>query len=136
MNYRGVGVVAPNEEEVEAALDIPTGALGNELNNAGRRLIAELECDAALITRGSQGMSLFQANGTTNHLPIYGTDQIADVTGAGDAVIAAFTTASVAGASMFEAARIANVAAGLAVMKRGTATVSATELRAALEAPA
>ena len=136
MNYRGVGVVAPNEEEVEAALDIPTGALGNELDNAGRRLIAELECDAALITRGSQGMSLFLANGTTNHLPIYGTDQIADVTGAGDAVIAAFTTASVAGASMFEAARIANVAAGLAVMKRGTATVPANELRAALEAPA
>jgi rfaE bifunctional protein kinase chain/domain len=136
MNYRGVNVVAPNEEEVEAALDIPAGALGNELDNAGRRLITELECEAALITRGSRGMSLFQANGTINHLPIYGTDQIADVTGAGDAVIAAFTTAHVAGASMFEAARIANVAAALAVMKRGTATVPANELRAALETPA
>jgi rfaE bifunctional protein kinase chain/domain len=136
MNYRGVNVVAPNEEEVEVALDIPAGALGNELDNAGRRLITELECEAALITRGSRGMSLFQANGTINHLPIYGTDQIADVTGAGDAVIAAFTTAHVAGASMFEAARIANVAAALAVMKRGTATVPANELRAALEAPA
>ena len=135
MNYRGVGVVAPNEEEVEAALNIPAGALDGELEEAGKRLIKELQCDAALITRGSRGMSLFQADGTIVHLPIHGTDQIADVTGAGDAVIATFTTASVVGASMLEAARIANVAAGLAVMKRGTATVPAEELRAALEAP-
>ena len=136
MDYRGVSVVTPNAEEVEAALDIPTGGLDHELDDAGKRLLAELACDAALITRGSRGMSLFQSDGTTAHLPIHGTDQIADVTGAGDAVIAAFTTASVVGASMLEAARIANVAAALAVMKRGTAVVPATELRAALQAPA
>jgi len=136
MAYRGVGVVTPNEDEVEAALDIPAGGLGDELDNAGGRLLAELACDAVLITRGSRGMSLFQADGTTTHLPIHGTDEIADVTGAGDAVIAAFTNASVVGASMLEAARIANVAAALAVMKRGTAAVPAAELRAALQAPA
>jgi len=136
MAYRGVGVVTPNEDEVEAALDIPAGGLGDELDDAGGRLLAELACDAVLITRGSRGMSLFQADGTTTHLPIHGTDEIADVTGAGDAVIAAFTVAAVVGASMLDAARIANVAAGLAVMKRGTAAVPATELRAALQAPA
>ena len=136
MKYRGVGVVTPNEEEVEAALDIAPGDLDNELDAAGERLLAELACDAALITRGSRGMSLFESGGTTSHLPIHGTDQIADVTGAGDAVIAAFTAASIVGASMLEAARIANVTAGLAVMKRGTAAVPAAELVAALDATA
>ena len=73
-----------------------------------------------------------EADGAATLLPIHGTEEIADVTGAGDAVIAAFTTARVVGASTLEAARIANVAAGLAVMKRGTATVPSGELRAAL----
>jgi bifunctional ADP-heptose synthase (sugar kinase/adenylyltransferase) len=86
-----------------------------------------------LVTRGSRGMALLERDGGTTFIPIFGTDEIADVTGAGDAVIATLTTALVVGATMLEAARLANVAAGLAVMKRGTATVPAEELRAALE---
>ncbi len=136
MQYRGVSVITPNEDEVEHALGIFPGELDDQLDDAGRRLLAELGCEAVLITRGSRGMALFEADGGGTLLPIHGTEEIADVTGAGDAVIAAFTTARVVGASTLEAARIANVTAGLAVMKRGTATVPASELRAALTGPA
>ncbi len=136
MQYRGVSVITPNEDEVEQALGLAPGSLDDQLDEAGPRLIGELGCEAVLITRGSRGMALFEADGSATLLPIHGTEEIADVTGAGDAVISAFTTARVVGASPLEAARIANVTAGLAVMKRGTATVPAAELRAALEGSA
>ena len=79
---------------------------------------------AVLITRGSRGMALFQPKQPTVHVPIFGSDEVADVTGAGDTVIATFGLALAAGASFYEAARLANYAGGLVVMKRGTATVS------------
>jgi bifunctional ADP-heptose synthase (sugar kinase/adenylyltransferase) len=77
-------------------------------------------------------MALFERNRQTVHIPIHGSDQIADVTGAGDTVIATMTLALAAGAGFEEAAHLANYAGGLVVMKRGTATVSAAELRAAI----
>jgi bifunctional ADP-heptose synthase (sugar kinase/adenylyltransferase) len=83
---------------------------------------------AVLITRGSRGMALFQPKQPTVHVPIYGSDEVTDVTGAGDTVIATFGLALAAGASFYEATRLANYAGGLVVMKRGTATVSAREL--------
>ncbi len=88
--------------------------------------------DAVLITRGSRGMALFEPGAPTVHIPIFGSDQIADVTGAGDTVMATMTLALAAGASFEDAARLANYAGGLVVMKRGTATVSADELRQAI----
>ena len=87
-----------------------------------------------LVTRGSQGMALLERDGATTFIPIHGTDEIADVTGAGDTVIATFTVALAAGAAPIEAATLANVAGGLVVMKRGTATVSPAELAQALGA--
>jgi len=78
-------------------------------------------------------MALFERDRATVHIPIFGSDEIADVTGAGDTVIATFTLALAAGASPYEAARLANYAGGLVVMKRGTATVSARELKDAIE---
>ncbi len=89
--------------------------------------------EAVLITRGSRGMALFEPNKPTIHIPIFGSDQIADVTGAGDTVMATITLALGAGATFEEAARLANYAGGLVVMKRGTATVTADELRHAVE---
>ncbi|MGH9202794.1 MAG: PfkB family carbohydrate kinase, partial [Vicinamibacterales bacterium] len=89
--------------------------------------------NAVLITRGSRGMALFQPDQPTVHIPIFGSDQIADVTGAGDTVMATMTLAIAAGATFEEAARLANYAGGLVVMKRGTATVSAQELRQAIQ---
>jgi bifunctional ADP-heptose synthase (sugar kinase/adenylyltransferase) len=87
---------------------------------------------AVIVTRGSRGMAVFEPGRPTLHVPIFGSDQIADVTGAGDTVMAALTLAMASGASVEEAARVANVAGGLVVMKRGTATVSAAELVRAL----
>jgi bifunctional ADP-heptose synthase (sugar kinase/adenylyltransferase) len=77
-------------------------------------------------------MALFEPDRATVHIPISGSDQIADVTGAGDTVIATMTLALAADASFLEAAHLANYAGGIVVMKRGTATVSANELRQAV----
>jgi bifunctional ADP-heptose synthase (sugar kinase/adenylyltransferase) len=104
------------------------------LERAGRTLLRRLRMDAVVITRGSRGLSLFEPKMPTLHIPIFGTDEIADVTGAGDTVMATMTLALAAGASFEEAARLANYAGGIVVMKRGTATVSADELRQAIAA--
>jgi bifunctional ADP-heptose synthase (sugar kinase/adenylyltransferase) len=77
-------------------------------------------------------MALFVRGGPTVHIPIFGSDAIVDVTGAGDTVVATLTLALAAGGSFESAARLANYAGGLVVMKRGTATVSAAELRRAV----
>jgi len=117
---------------VEAALGITIGNDGRRLESAGRMLLRRLRVKACLITRGSDGMALFEPGRPTLHVPIYGTDQVADVTGAGDTVIATFTLALAAGATPVEASLLANYAGGIVVMKRGTATVSAAELEAAV----
>jgi len=124
--------VTPNEPEVEAALGISIGNDRRRLESAGRTLLRRLGVKACLITRGSDGMALFEPGRPTFHVPIYGTDQVADVTGAGDTVIATFTLALAAGASPVEASLLANYAGGIVVMKRGTATVSGAELEAAI----
>ena len=122
----------PNESEVEHLLGIRIGDNLRILERAGRELLARTRSQAVLVTRGSRGMALFEGDRPTIHIPIFGSDQIADVTGAGDTVIATMTLALVVGASFYEAARLANYAGGLVVMKRGTATVSADELRQAI----
>ena len=130
--FQGLTACTPNESEVEAMLGVRIGDDRDALERAGRTLVRRLQAKAVLITRGSRGMALFEPGKPTDHIPIVGSDQAADVTGAGDTVIAAFTLALAAGATFPEAARLANVAAGLVVMKRGTATVGRDELSAAL----
>jgi rfaE bifunctional protein kinase chain/domain len=132
LRYRGMTAVTPNEPEVEAALGVTIGHDRAKLESAGREVLKALDCEAVLVTRGSHGMALFEKGRPTRHIPIYGTDQVADVTGAGDTVIATFTLALAAGASPFEASRLANYAGGVVVMKHATATVSPAELREAL----
>jgi D-glycero-beta-D-manno-heptose-7-phosphate kinase len=134
LKYRGVTACTPNESEVEQLLGITIGDDRRLLERAGRELLARLRAQAVLITRGGRGMALFTPEAPTSHIDIYGSDEIADVTGAGDTVIATLTLAVAAGATFYEAARLANYAGGLVVMKRGTATVSADELRAAVRA--
>jgi rfaE bifunctional protein kinase chain/domain len=136
LGFRGMTAVTPNEPEVEAALGITIGHDRRKLENAGRTLLRRLGVAAVLITRGSDGMALFEPGRPTLHIPIHGSDQVADVTGAGDTVIATFTLALAAGGTPAEASRLANYAGGIVVMKRGTATVSAPELRAAVAAEA
>ncbi len=132
LSFRGMTAVTPNEPEVEAALGVTIGHDRRRLEAAGRALLRRLRVPAVLITRGSDGMALFEPGQPTAHIPIHGTDQVADVTGAGDTVIATFTLALAAGASALEASLLANYAGGIVVMKRGTATVTAGELARAL----
>jgi D-glycero-beta-D-manno-heptose-7-phosphate kinase len=136
LDFKGLTACTPNESEVERALDIEINDDADVLEQAGRTLLRRTGMQAVLITRGSRGMALFQARQPTIHVPIFGSDEVADVTGAGDTVIATLTTALSAGASYDEAARLANYAGGLVVMKRGTATVSAQELKDAVGSPA
>jgi rfaE bifunctional protein kinase chain/domain len=131
-SFTGMTACTPNEAEVEAVLGIRINDDRALLEQAGRQLLKRLRCRAVLITRGSRGMALFEAGKATDHIPIVGSDEVADVTGAGDTVIATFAVALAAGASFGDAARLANYAGGLVVMKRGTATVSASELRDAV----
>lgn len=131
--FRGVTACTPNEAEVEALLGVTIGDDPVALEKAGRALLRKLQARAVLITRGSRGMALFEPGRPTDHIPIVGSDQIADVTGAGDTVIATFGLALASGATFGEAARLANHAGGLVVMKRGTATVSASELLGAVQ---
>ena len=132
LRYRGMTAVTPNEPEVEAALGMTIGHNRAKLESAGRTLLDTLKCQAVLVTRGSHGMALFEAGQPTVHIPIHGTDQVADVTGAGDTVIATFTLALASGATPREASLLANYAGGIVVMKHATATVSSSELVAAI----
>jgi rfaE bifunctional protein kinase chain/domain len=134
LHFKGMTAVTPNEPEVEAALGLTIGHDRKRLEGAGGTLLRRLGVTTVLITRGSDGMALFEKGEPARHIPIYGSDQVADVTGAGDTVIATFTLALAAGASPLEASLLANYAGGVVVMKRGTATVSALELRRAVEA--
>jgi rfaE bifunctional protein kinase chain/domain len=132
LSYSGLTACTPNESEVEQALGVRINDDARVLERAGRDILERTKMQAVLITRGSRGMALFVPREPTVHIPIFGSDEIADVTGAGDTVVATMTLALAAGATFELAARLANYAGGLVVMKRGTATVSASELRDAV----
>ncbi len=130
-DFSGLDGATPNEEEAEALLGSSINDDPDRLEEAGRRLRDLLGARFLLITRGSRGMSLFQDGGSA-HLPVHGTDQVADVTGAGDTVIGTFALALAAGAAPLEASLLANYAGGVVVMKMGTATLTPEELRHAV----
>lgn len=130
--YAGATSITPNITEIEAALSIQIGEDLAAVEEVGSRLLTEWSLEALLVTRGKLGMSLFVEDGVI-HIPIYGNDEIADVTGAGDTVTAAYTLALAAGGSFQQAAQLANYAAGLVVMKKGTSTVSPGELLDAVQ---
>jgi rfaE bifunctional protein kinase chain/domain len=131
--FAGLDGATPNEEEAETLLGSTINDDPDRLEEAGRRLRERLGARFLLITRGSRGMSLFQPR-VSAHLPVSGTDQVADVTGAGDTVIGTFALALATGADPLEAALLANYAGGVVVMKTGTATCSPEELRRAVAA--
>jgi rfaE bifunctional protein kinase chain/domain len=126
----------PNEAEIEAAHNAKIGGDAAKLDAFARRTMARLSLNALVATRGRHGMTVFERGRAPQPLAVFGSDQAVDVTGAGDTVIAAFTLALAAGASVLQAARIANYAGGIVVMKRGTATVMREELIAAIRSDA
>jgi len=127
VEFRGVSACTPNQEELEQALGLES-IPDEEIAQAGRLLLRRSANRAVLVTRGAKGMVLFQRRRPPLLIPAYGTDEVADVTGAGDTVIAAFTLALIAGADHADAARLANYAAGIVVTKAGTATMTRDEL--------
>ena len=131
-DYSGLTTCTPNESEVEQALGIRINDNRRMLERAGREVLARTRMQAVLITRGSRGMALFVRRAPTVYIPIFGTDSIVDVTGAGDTVVSTVALALAAGGSFEAAARLANYTGGLVVMKRGTATVTVDELRQAI----
>ena len=129
--YAGCGITSatPNEAELESVHHTVIGKNTAELERCGRETLAAMKMESLLVTRGRDGMALFEKKGAgATQIPVHGSDQAVDVTGAGDTVLAAYTLALASGASALEAAHIANFAGGLVVMKRGTATVSRAEL--------
>lgn len=131
-SYKQVTAETPNEPEVEAVFDRKIGSDVRLLFELGRTFLQHQQLNALLITRGRDGMALFEPKKKPQLIPVFGSDQAVDVTGAGDTVVAAFTLALAAGADFFHATLLANCAGGLVVMKRGTATVSAREIREAI----
>jgi len=124
----GVTSATPNEPELEALHHASIGKNVEELKRCGAATLKTMKLNALLVTRGRDGMALFERGGRLAQIPVHGSNQAVDVTGAGDTVLAAYTLGLACGASPLEAAHIANIAGGLVVMKRGTATVSREEL--------
>ena len=130
--FRGAAVITPNEEEAASAsgMDIRSDA---EAAAAGRILLNLVGSCALLMTRGSRGVLLMEPRRAALPIPAHGRGEVADTTGAGDTVLAAFTLALASGASYHEAAVLANIAGALKVRKLGTATVSREELQHEIE---
>jgi rfaE bifunctional protein kinase chain/domain len=126
-DFAGLTVCKPNEPELAAFTGMPVRN-DAELLAAGRTAQKRLDCEVLLVTRGRRGMTLFEKGAKPVHIPVYGSEEAVDVTGAGDTVSATFALSLGAGGTPFEAARLANIAGALVVQKQGTATVSRPEL--------
>jgi rfaE bifunctional protein kinase chain/domain len=133
LEFSGITAATPNEAEVEEALGITIGQDWDGLCAAGTEITSRMKLKSLLITRGRDGMVAFGEKHKPVDIPIFGGDEVTDVTGAGDTVIATYTAALATGADAVDAAQLANYAGGIVVMKRGTATVSREELLHAIE---
>ncbi len=128
LDYTGVTAATPNEAELEEALRMRIGNDNDRLLRAGKAIMNRMKLQSLLVTRGRDGMVVFSRQNKPVVIPIHGSDQVADVTGAGDTVISVYTASLATGADPETAARLANYAGGIVVMKRGTATVTKEEL--------
>ena len=129
--YPRVATLTPNEPELSAASGRKLAGL-DSLEAAGRWLLESSGADSVLVKRGRNGMALFEAGENTTFVEAFGSAEVADVTGAGDTVLAAWALARAAGVQPVDAMRLANAAGGLQVTKAGTAVVSMAEMSAAL----
>jgi D-beta-D-heptose 7-phosphate kinase/D-beta-D-heptose 1-phosphate adenosyltransferase len=125
--FKGVTMISPNQSEAEQAAGISVVNRAS-LHKAGRKILKDLGCEALLITRGEEGMSLFEQDGPVSHIPTV-AQEVYDVSGAGDTVISTLTLALAAGGNFREAAVAANCAAGITVGEVGVATTNQAELK-------
>ena len=133
LSYEGIGYVKQNDAELAAALGRELRS-EEDIHAAGRELRERLGADGVLITRGAKGMTLFLSDGSATNIPVSDHSEIFDVSGAGDTCVAVMILALAAGVDPLTAAHLSNIASGIAVRKRGTATVAQEELRGALAA--
>ena len=131
LKFEGVSFVKQNEAEAAKAVGFELTS-EDAVVTAGKILLEKLQAEGIIISRGEQGMSLIQDNGEIHHIPVVDKSEVFDVSGAGDTAVAAFILAIASGAKPVEATKIANFAAGIAVRKLGTATVSNEELKEVL----
>ena len=129
-DFKGFTLITPNESE---AYNLCGMDPGGDIEEVGTKIMGFMDVTALLITRGNRGMSLFLKASKTHHIPVSGKDDVTDVTGAGDTVCATVTLSLAQGADFYTACRVANYAAGVVVMKRGTATLTVDELKQAME---
>jgi len=132
LKYKGVTIITPNESEAEESSGILIKN-DEDVVTIAKKFIKELNLKAALITRGNKGMLIAEKSGSVNYIPIFGEEDIVDITGAGDTVTSVLTLSLTSGASFYEAARLSNYAAGIVVMKSGTATLIRKELLKSVE---
>lgn len=125
-------LITPNEPEAEEAVGLQIRN-DEDVQRAAQRLFDLTGAESIIITRGKRGMCLAESENPYRLVPIFGSDEIADVTGAGDTVMSVLAAGIVSGLSLYDAARIATVASGLVVMKAGTATITRDEITRALE---
>lgn len=133
LSYPHIGFVKQNESEAAAALGMEM-ILPEQFREAGQKLLSILQARCVLITRGADGMTLFEQNGQVTHIPVTNVSEVYDVSGAGDTVVVTMMLAVAAGAAPSVAACIANYAAGVVVRKSGTATTTPQELKNAIGA--
>jgi len=126
-----IHAATPNLQELEESAGRPLSS-DDDVADAAAALRSALGARFVLATRGNCGMTLVEEGAPPRHIPVFGTDQVADVTGAGDTVLAVLTAALAVGANPLDAARLANYGGGVVVMKLGTATVNRDELRTAI----
>jgi len=129
--FKGVTIATPNQDEAAATLGTPLYS-DDDVCQGGNRLVGVMEARGVLITRGSEGMTLVEAEGTCHHLPASSLSEVRDATGAGDTVSATVTLALAAGATLLEAAHLGNAAAGIVVRRLGAATTTQEQIGAAL----
>jgi rfaE bifunctional protein kinase chain/domain len=129
---RTMHAATPNLQELEESVGHSLTS-NEDVTDAAEQLRQQLKAQFVLVTRGNRGMTLVQCGEPPEHIPVFGTDEVADVTGAGDTVLAVLTAALAVGATPLEAAHLANYGGGVVVMKLGTATVNRDELRTAIQ---
>jgi D-beta-D-heptose 7-phosphate kinase/D-beta-D-heptose 1-phosphate adenosyltransferase len=132
LKFKGFFGITPNISEIEEALGIPVITSDMGVDKTGQQVLRKLGLQMLLVTQGKFGMTLIEPDAAT-HIPCFGSDEVTDVTGAGDTVIATFTAAIASGANILEAAIISNIAGGLVVQKQGTATLTIAELTTAIQ---
>jgi len=128
MRFRGVTAVTPNESEAEKAVRMRL-LEDHGVERAAQVMMDKLKVQAVLITRGNRGMTILEKPAKISHIPVPGHDDITDITGVGDTVATVFALSLAAGAEFYDAAFLANCAAGVVVMKSGTAVVTREELQ-------